>query len=121
METNRGKKGKKAIWHLTLGLKDTIFVGIGVVGLMMMSFALGALAGRGDIYRVAYSWGLLTPDGTRVAQWLPPGVAPAPAAPAGTGAPAAQGAVAAAKPGAAPVTGSMTAAPVASSDSAKTT
>jgi hypothetical protein len=45
-----------------------------------MSFALGALAGRGDIYRVAYSWGLLTPDGAKVAQWVPaagpPAVAP---------------------------------------------
>jgi len=45
--------------------------------LLMMSFALGALAGRGDIYRVAYSWGLLTPDGTKVAQWLPAPGAPA--------------------------------------------
>jgi hypothetical protein len=59
METGRGKKGKK--WHLTLGLKDVIFAGIGIVGLMMMSFTLGALAGRGEIYRMAYSWGLLTP------------------------------------------------------------
>jgi hypothetical protein len=72
VETGRGKKGKKAGWHLTLGLKDTIFAGIGVVGLMMMSFALGTLAGRGDIYRIAYSWGLLTPDGSKVAQWTPP-------------------------------------------------
>ena len=71
METGRGKKGKKAGWHLTLGVKDAIFAGIGLVGLLMMSFALGALAGRGDIYRAAYSWGLLTPDGTKVAQWMP--------------------------------------------------
>jgi hypothetical protein len=41
------------------------------VGLLMTSFALGALAGRGDIYRLAYSWGVLTPDGTKVAQWVP--------------------------------------------------
>ncbi|MCK9377820.1 MAG: hypothetical protein M0P73_16965 [Syntrophobacterales bacterium] len=86
METGRGKKGKKAGWHLTLRLKDTIFAGIGVVGLMMMSFALGALAGRGDIYRAAYSWGLLSPDTPQVAQWLPPPTAPAvaPAAAPGT-------------------------------------
>jgi hypothetical protein len=80
VETGRGKKGKKAGWHLTLGIKDAIFAGIGLVGLLMMSFALGALAGRGDIYRVAYSWGLLAPDGAKVAQWMPggpPGVAPA--------------------------------------------
>ena len=124
METGRGKKGKKAGWHLTLGVKDAIFAGIGLVGLLMMSFALGALAGRGDIYRVAYSWGLLTPDGTKVAQWLPgpgaPAVAPggAPgtatsttaasvAAPAPVAGPAPPAPVAAkpARPG--PVTGSI--------------
>ena len=83
METGRGKKGKKAGWHLTLGVKDVIFAGIGLVGLLMMSFALGALAGRGDIYRAAYSWGLLNPDGAKVAQWMPaPG--PPPVAPAET-------------------------------------
>jgi hypothetical protein len=83
VETGRGKKGKKAGWHLTLGVKDAIFAGIGLVGLLMMSFALGALAGRGDIYRVAYSWGLLTPDGAKVAQWMPAPGGPA-VAPAGT-------------------------------------
>jgi len=83
VETGRGKKGKKAGWHLTLGVKDAIFAGIGLVGLLMMSFALGALAGRGDIYRVAYSWGLLTPDGAKVAQWMPAPGPPA-VAPAGT-------------------------------------
>jgi len=84
VETGRGKKGKKAGWHLTLGVKDTIFAAIGMVGLMMMSFALGALAGRGDIYRAAYSWGLLTPEGSKVAQWMP---APGPPAVAPAGAP----------------------------------
>ena len=83
VETGRGKKGKKAGWHLTLGVKDAIFAGIGLVGLLMMSFALGALAGRGDIYRAAYSWGLLTPDGAKVAQWMPAPGPPA-VAPAGT-------------------------------------
>ena len=83
VETGRGKKGKKAGWHVTLGVKDAIFAGIGLVGLLMMSFALGALAGRGDIYRAAYSWGLMTPDGAKVAQWMPvPG--PPAAVPAGT-------------------------------------
>lgn len=83
VETGRAKKGKKAGWHLTLGTRDVIFASIGLVGLLMMSFALGALAGRGDIYRAAYSWGLLAPDGAKVAQWMPvPG--PPGAAPAGT-------------------------------------
>jgi hypothetical protein len=71
VETGRGKKAKKAGWHLKLGLKETIFAGIGVVGLMMMSFALGALAGRGDIYRAASSWGLMSPEGPKAAQWTP--------------------------------------------------
>jgi hypothetical protein len=83
VETGRGKKGKKAGWHLTLGVKDVIFAGIGLVGLLMMSFALGALAGRGDIYRAAYSWGWLAPDGAKVAQWMPAPGPPA-VAPAGT-------------------------------------
>jgi hypothetical protein len=124
VETGRGKKGKKAGWHLTLGVKDAIFAGIGLVGLLMMSFALGALAGRGDIYRAAYSWGLLSPDGAKVAQWMPapgpPAVAPAATpgtATSTTGASAAAPAPAAAPtppaPGAAkperpaPVTGSI--------------
>ena len=85
METGRGKKGKKAGWHLTLGVKDAIFAGIGLVGLLMMSFALGALAGRGDIYRVAYSWGLLTPEGAKVAQWTPPPGPPAAVSPGASG------------------------------------
>jgi hypothetical protein len=124
VETGRGKKAKKAGWHLTLGVKDAIFAGIGLVGLLMMSFALGALAGRGDIYRVAYSWGLLTPDGAKVAQWMPapgppavappgtPGtatsasVAPAAAPPQAT-APASPAPVAAKPTRSGPVTGSI--------------
>ncbi len=121
MEKGRGKKTKKAGWQVTLKLKDIIFAGIGVVGLMMMSFALGALAGRGDIYRAAYSWGLLTPEGARLAQWAPapgpptmtppaaPGTATAPTgASAGAPVPAAvpPPAVANSKPSA-PLTGSI--------------
>jgi hypothetical protein len=83
--TGRGKKGKKAGWHLTLGLKEIIFGGIGVASLMMMSFALGALAGRGDIYRAACDWGLMSPEKPRVAQWTPVnGVTGEPAAAAPT-------------------------------------
>jgi hypothetical protein len=124
VKTNRGKKSKKAGWHLTLGLKDTIFAGIGVVGLMMMSFALGALAGRGDIYRAAYSWGLMSQRGAKVSQWTPvtgvngwpppaPGTAmappkPAPAAPAAAKSPRAPAPVAAKSRHPAPVTGSIT-------------
>jgi hypothetical protein len=133
VEKSRGKKGKKGLWHLTLGLKDTIFAGIGVVGLMMMSFTLGALAGRGDIYRAAYSWGLMTPDASRVAQWSPGGTPPVtappasqePVAPAGPEAAPAAPAPAPATPAPAttttavkgshpaPVTGSIAAAPTA--------
>ena len=140
MEAGGAKKSKKAGWHLTLGVKDAIFAGIGLVGLLMMSFALGALAGRGDIYRVAYSWGLLAPDGTKVAQWMPapgpPGVAPAGTpgtatsttvaaavapAPATTPAPPTPRAAAPARPG--PVTGSIAPLPppAAAKKKAKTT
>jgi hypothetical protein len=130
VETDRGRKGKKAGWHVTLRLKDAIFAGIGVVGLMMMSFALGALAGRGDIYRAAYSWGLLNPEGVKVAQWAPapgppaaaptasPGTATSPTvaavvgpAPAAAPAPAAPIPVAAKPVPPAPVTGSIASLP----------
>ncbi len=120
VESGRGKKAKK--WHLTLGLKDVIFAGFGVVGLMCMSFALGALAGRGDIYRAASSWGLLAPEAKPAAQIAPPlaqppalpiaaapatapvAAAPAPAPPA---APAATTAAGAKSHHPAPVTGSI--------------
>src|SRR5271157_5150035 len=102
METGRGKKGKKAAWHLSLGLMDVIIVGIGVVGLMSLSFTLGALAGRGDIYRAAYSWGLLTPEPKAVSQEMPQAAAPpAPAtavAPAAPTAPAPTAAASSATP-----------------------
>jgi hypothetical protein len=69
VEKGRGKKSKKTGWHLSLGLKEIIFAGLGVAALMMMSFILGALAGRGDIYRAASSLGLVSPEGLKVAQW----------------------------------------------------
>ncbi len=136
MEKVRGKKGKKAIWHLTLGLRDTIFAGVGVVGLMMMSFALGALAGRGDIYRAAYSWGLLAPEGAKMAQWSPGAAPQAPAAvpaasppatpqaapaPAPASAPAASAPAPAAAPAShpAPVAASIAPLPGASASAAK--
>jgi hypothetical protein len=116
MEASRSRK-KKAGWQLTLGLKEAVFAGLGIAGLMMMAFALGALAGRGDIYRVAYQWGLLAPEAQRGVQWTPPGAAPpAPAAdPAVAAAPAASksapAAVAAKSAPAAPVAGTLAAVP----------
>jgi len=102
MEERRGKRKKR--WQLALGLKEVIFAGLGVAGLMMMSFALGTLAGRGDIYRVLYNWGLLPPEASKVAQtWQPP-VASLPAQSAAATAAPATGAVSgnAGTPGAAP-------------------
>jgi hypothetical protein len=56
-----------------LGVKETLFSLVGVVGLVMMSFALGTLAGRGDIYRVLHNWGFLGPEAiTAVQPWNPP-------------------------------------------------
>jgi hypothetical protein len=82
MEANRGKKGRKSGWQLVLGLKEVFFAGIGVAGLMVLTFTLGTLAGRGDIYRLLHHWGLLAAEAPKVAQpWLPPGWAPPGAAP----------------------------------------
>src|SRR5512135_962747 len=78
VETGRGKKGKKA-WQLNLKLMDVICAGIGIVGLMCMSFLLGALAGRGDIYRVASSLGLMKSEAKPTAPIMPQ-VAQAPVA-----------------------------------------
>lgn len=87
MGETRGRKGKKSKWQITLGLKELIFAGIGLAGLIMLSFALGTLAGRGDIYRVLHNWGLLGPEAGNVIQAWPaasnvsaPPVTPAPAA-----------------------------------------
>lgn len=128
MEKGRGRKGKKTGWYVTLGVKDAIFAGVGVVGLMMMSFALGTLAGRGEIYRVAYSMGLLSPESSKVAHLAPsppvtndappaaPSVAPPPAPATSTAAApgtstttpgATPAAVAAKSAAAAPVAGSI--------------
>lgn len=71
METGRGRRGKKA-WQLTMGLKELIFAAFGMAGLLMMSFTLGVLSGRGDIYRAAYSLGLLAPKANQAAQIIPP-------------------------------------------------
>jgi len=79
MSEGRGKRAKKATdWKLNLGVKELIFGGLGVAGLVMMSFALGTLAGRGDIYRVLNNWGLLGPDNNKAGQiwYQPPPPAP---------------------------------------------
>ncbi|MBM4284188.1 MAG: hypothetical protein FJ128_02910 [Deltaproteobacteria bacterium] len=80
MAEGRGKKGKKAGWQVSLGFKEVIFAGIAALGLMMMSFALGTLAGRGDIYRVLHNWGIVGPEAVKT---LPVNQTPiaAPAAP----------------------------------------
>jgi len=120
MGETRGKKGKKTGWQVTLGLKEVIFAGLGVAGLLMMSFALGTLAGRGDIYRVMHNWGLLSPDAGKAVQVWPPAALPpstptaAPASPTSQEGPGAAASTptqaAAAKPPApAPVEGAIAA------------
>jgi len=108
VETGRGKKGKRA-WQLNLRLIDVICAGIGIVGLMCMSFFLGALAGRGDIYRAAYSLGLLSPAAKQLVQ-ITPQMAPAlPAAEAPAAVPAGTPTAAAPTPAAAPATSAASA------------
>lgn len=75
MGETRGKRPKKTKWQLKLGIKELIFTALGVAGLAMMSFAMGTLAGRGDIYRVLHNWGLLTSERGPVQMW---GQAPPP-------------------------------------------
>jgi hypothetical protein len=81
MGESRGRKANKA-WQMQVGIKELIFTGLGMAGLVMMSFALGTLAGRGDIYRVLNNWGLLGPDSGKTGQiWHqapspPPATAP---------------------------------------------
>jgi hypothetical protein len=114
MADARGKRGKKTAWQVSLGVKEIIFGVLGMAGLMMMSFALGALAGRGDIFVMAHRWGLMGPEAAKVAQaptlppvppqvaaMTPPAAAPAP--PAGNptpGTPSSPAAPAAKKPAA---------------------
>lgn len=59
MGESRAKKGRKAQWELHLGLRDLIFAALGITGLVMLSFALGTMAGRGDLYRLLVNWGML--------------------------------------------------------------
>ncbi len=115
MGENRGKRARKARWQLQLGIKDLIFAGLGVVGLAMMSFALGTLAGRGDIYRVLHNWGLLEADCGNAGQvWHqaapspPTPVAPLASRPEG---PARQTSPASRPPTSPPVTGDIAALP----------
>ncbi|MDI6853579.1 MAG: hypothetical protein QME75_08265 [Deltaproteobacteria bacterium] len=68
MSEGRGRKTRKSKWQLTLGVKETVFSLVGVIGLVMMSFAVGTLAGRGDIYRVLHNWGLLGPEAVKAVQ-----------------------------------------------------
>jgi hypothetical protein len=100
----RGKKTKKARWQLSLGIKEVVFAGLGAAGLMMMSFALGTLAGRGDIYRVMHNWGIVGPETVKAVPAAQPPPAVPPATQAATAeepkpaAPPTQGAVAPSQP-----------------------
>lgn len=116
MGESRGKRSKKAKWQVQLGIKELIFAVLGVAGFAMMSFALGTLAGRGDIYRVLYNWGLLSPDRTAVQMWgQAPSLSAAPVAPVanlpGSETPDPQTATASPSPKSPPVTGDIAALP----------
>jgi hypothetical protein len=114
----RQKKAVEARWQLVLGLKKIIWGTLGLFCLTVAAFVLGVLAGRGDTNRWLTSWGLVSPEPPKAAQWSPP-PEPAPVAapvkaPAGPPAPAAG--VSPPGPGPAPapvqpVTGSLTGTP----------
>lgn len=73
MAESRGKKSRKSQWQLILGVREAAFTLVGIIGLVMMGFAMGTLAGRGDIYRVLYNWGLVGPEMPKALQpWNPP-------------------------------------------------
>ena len=112
MEPSRGKKGKKSQWQMSLGVKEIAFAAMGIAGLMMFSFALGALAGRGDIYRAASTWGLMSPEPGKPAQYAPAPAAVTAAAPGSATTPTAAAGVPASAPGATASTGPAPAAPV---------
>jgi len=59
MSQTRGRKSRKGRWQLVLGVQEATLGLVGISALMVLSFALGTLAGRGDLYRILSSWGLL--------------------------------------------------------------
>ncbi len=86
MVEGRGRKQRKKGWQISLGVREILLTSLGIIGLMVMSFGLGTLAGRGEIYRVLQHWGLIKSELPKTLQpWegpagaLPaPGVLPAP-------------------------------------------
>lgn len=114
MPAGRGRKAKKAGWQVVLGLKQVLFGALGLAWMMIIIFILGVLAGRGDIYRLFSSWGLLSPQAPKTAQWSPPPAPGVNAPPAATPAKSLQAApppAAPASPASSVVTGSLTASP----------
>jgi len=83
MTGDRGKREKTDRGGLSLGLKQVLLGGGGVLVLMVLSFVLGTMAGRGEIYRALQSWGLMSPETPKAVHALAPGGSPSPSAPAG--------------------------------------
>ncbi len=119
MPEGRGRKPKKARWQVVLGVKQVLCGALGLGWMMVIIFVLGVLAGRGDIYRWLSSWGLITPEATKIAQWSPPAEVPSAASPAASPTAASTTATPATPPPApatsapspAPVTGNIAATP----------
>ena len=73
MFSGLGRKTHEPGRRLTLGVKQTACCCGGIAGLLLLTFVVGVLAGRGDIYRVLAHWGFVDPQSLKVAQpWLPP-------------------------------------------------
>ncbi len=75
MVESRGKRGKASGWQVSLGVKQVFLAVVGIAGLVLVSFTLGILTGRGEMYRFLGRWGIISPEAVKAIQpWLPPQV-----------------------------------------------
>ena len=69
-----GRNRQNTGWQIRVGLREIVVTSFGLIGVVVMSFSLGVLAGRGEIYRVLQNWGLVKPAAPKVLQpWEGPG------------------------------------------------
>lgn len=80
MAEGKGRKSKKGQKQGKLGVKEALGVALGLLSIILVSFTAGALAGRGDLYRILHNWGLVGDATTNAIQpWDASPVASGPA------------------------------------------